>query len=108
MYYVYILRCADQSLYVGYTRNIDRRVETHNAGRGAAFTSKRRPVVLAYAEPHDSETAALRRERQLKGWTREKKEALVRGDLASLKSRSKRRHQAKAERRRGVSEPVDG
>ena len=40
MYYVYILRCADQSLYVGYTRNIERRVEAHNAGRGAAFTNR--------------------------------------------------------------------
>ena len=80
-----------QPVYPG-SRDIERRVKTHNAGRGAAFTSKRRPVALAYAEPHDSETAALRRERQRKGWTREKKEALIRGDLALLKSLSKRRH----------------
>ena len=92
MYYVYILRCADQSLYVGYTRNIKRRVEAHNAGRGAAFTSKRRPVALVYAESHDAKTAALRRERQLKRWTRKKKEVLIRGDLDLLRSLSKRRN----------------
>ena len=59
MCFAYILRCADHSLYVGHTRNIERRVETHNAGRGAAFTSKRRPVELVYAESHDTETAAI-------------------------------------------------
>ncbi len=92
MYYVYILRCSDESLYVGYTRDIERRIEAHNAGRGAAFTFKRRPVRLAYAESHDTEAVARRRERQLKGWTRKKKEALVQGDLALLKSLSKQRH----------------
>ena len=91
MFYVYILRCVDESLYVGHTRNIDKRVETHNAGRGAAFTVKRRPVELVYAEPHDTKTAAIRRERQLKRWTRRKKEALIRGDLALLRSLSRRR-----------------
>jgi putative endonuclease len=91
MFYVYILRCADQSLYVGQTCNINRRVETHNAERGAAFTSKRRPVKLVYAESHDTETAAVRRERQLKRWTREKKEALIRGDVDLLRALSKRR-----------------
>ena len=91
MYYVYILRCSDQSLYLGHTRNVKRRVETHNVGLGAAFTRKRRPVTLAYVERHDAKVAAIRRERQLKGWTREKKEALVRGDLIRLRALSKRR-----------------
>ena len=91
MYYAHILRCADGSLYVGHTRNIKRRVETHNAGRGAAFTSMRRPVKLVCAEPHDMKAAAIRRERQLKRWTRKKKEALIRGDLVALRILSKRR-----------------
>ena len=68
MFYVYTLRCSDQSLYLGHTRNIKRRLETHNAGLGAAFTSKRRPVTVVYTEPHDTRTAAIRRERQLDRW----------------------------------------
>jgi len=91
VFHVYILRCADHSLYVGHTRDIKRRVEAHNAGRAAASTSRRRPVTLVYAEPHDTKTAAIRRERQLKGWTRHKKEVLFRGDLARLQALSKRR-----------------
>jgi len=91
MYHVYILRCADDSLYVGHTRNIRRRVDAHNAGLGAAFTFKRRPVRLVYSEPHDTKTAAVRRERQLKRWTRAKKEALIRADLTLLRALSKRR-----------------
>jgi len=73
MYYVYILRCSDRSLHVGQTCNIRKRVQAHNAGFGAAFTFKLRPVKLAYVETHPTRTVAMRRERQLKGWTREKK-----------------------------------
>ena len=78
MFYVYILRCADQSLYIGQTHNLARRVAAHNAGLGAMFTSERRPVRLVYSEPHKTRTAAVRRERQIKHWTRCKKEALIR------------------------------
>ena len=91
MYHVYILRCAGNSLYVGQTRHIARRLYEHNAGLGAAFTFKRRPVRLAYSEPYPTRTAAVRRERQLKRWTRSKKEALIRGDLVLLRWLSKRR-----------------
>jgi putative endonuclease len=55
MYYVYILRCADDSFYVGSTQDIDSRVEAHNDGRGAAYTFKHRPVYLVYSEVFDSE-----------------------------------------------------
>jgi predicted GIY-YIG superfamily endonuclease len=91
MYHVYILRCADRSLYIGYTTNLLARVRAHNEGRGAAYTFKRRPVALIYTERLPSRLAALRRERQLKRWTRKKKEALIRGDWATLKALSKRR-----------------
>ena len=91
MYRVYILRCVDESFYVGHTRNLRRRVETHNAGRGAAFTSKRCPVELVYAESHDTKKAAIRRERQLKGWSRKKKEALIREDIGGLRRLAKRK-----------------
>ena len=91
MFYVYILRCRNASLYVGYTQNIEARVKAHNLGLGAAYTYKHGPVELVYSEAHLTRLAAIRRERQLKGWTRCKKEALIRGDLAGLKALSKRR-----------------
>jgi predicted GIY-YIG superfamily endonuclease len=92
MYVVYILRCSDRSLYVGQTNNITRRLREHNAGRGANFTSTRRPVTLAYTETHKTKSAAISRERQLKGWTRRKKEALIRGDFDLLHLLSVRRN----------------
>lgn len=91
MLYVYILRCVDGSFYVGMARNLYVRVKAHNAGRGAAYTFKRRPVRLVYSETFISEAEAIQRERQLKAWSRAKKEAVVAGDLHSLKRLSKRR-----------------
>lgn len=91
MYYVYILRCADDSFYVGSAQNVDARVKAHNDGRGAAYTFKHRPVSLVYSEDFHSEDEALTRERQLKHWGRGKKEALIAGDLEHLKHLSKRR-----------------
>jgi len=92
MYVVYILRCSDRSLYVGQTNNVTRRLREHNAGRGANFTSTRRPVTLAYTETHKTKSTAISRERQLKGWTRRKKEALIRGDFDLLHLLSVRRN----------------
>jgi predicted GIY-YIG superfamily endonuclease len=89
---VYVLRCSDESLYVGYTRNVDERVKAHNDGRAAAWTACRRPVELAYCESHAEERAAIARERQIKRWTHEKKLALIRGDWSTLKGLAKRRH----------------
>ena len=91
MFYVYILRCADESLYVGHTRNIKKRVDAHNAGRGAVYTYNRRPVTLEYTERHETRDAAIQRERQLKHWSRAKKQALIKGDFARLRRLSKRR-----------------
>ena len=81
MYFVYILRCADRSLYVGQTRNLGERIELHNAGRGPDYTARRRPVILAYLEMHETRPAAATRERQLKRWTRRKKEGANRVPL---------------------------
>lgn len=85
MHFVYILRCADQSLYIGETDDIERRVARHNDGRACRYTARRLPVELIYREELSDYLAARRRERQLKRWTRAKKEALVSGDLAALK-----------------------
>ena len=79
MHYVYIARCADGTLYTGYARDPRERVNVHNAGHGARYTSGRRPVSLVYSEAFDSRGEALRREHELKGWTRRRKEALVVG-----------------------------
>ena len=85
MPFVYIVRCADQSLYVGSTDNVDARIAMLNEGRGGRYTKQRRPVTLVLVEAHDTADAARQRERQLKGWTAAKKEALVQGDSALLK-----------------------
>jgi predicted GIY-YIG superfamily endonuclease len=85
VWFVYILRCADNSLYIGETDDVAARLARHNDGRGSSFTAKRRPVRVVFAEVHDSRDDALIRERQLKRWARRKKEALIAGDLDSLK-----------------------
>ena len=79
--HVYILQCADESYYVGFTRaDLERRVNEHNAGVYSGYTNSRRPVVLAFSQEFDRITDAVTAERKLKGWIRVKKEALIRGD----------------------------
>ena len=90
-FFVYILRCADGTYYVGSTAGLGDRVEAHNGGRGPSFTARRRPVTLIYSEPFDSMNLACRREVQIKKWSRAKKEALVAGDLAGLHGLSRRK-----------------
>lgn len=82
---MYLLRCADNSLYCGETPDLAMRERNHNEGRGGSYTSKRRPVRMIYAEQFASRSDALKREQQIKGWTREKKEALIARDLNRLK-----------------------
>jgi predicted GIY-YIG superfamily endonuclease len=88
-FFVYILRCSDGTFYIGHSKNVEERVTAHNDGQGAVWTARRRPVRLAYRETFATEAAAVKRERQIKRWTRAKKEALVEGDLARLKELSK-------------------
>ena len=83
--WVYILRCADGAYYVGTTRaDLERRVGEHNEGTYDGWTRNRRPVVLVFSQCFDRIEDAIAAERQLKGWSRAKKEALIRGDLAAL------------------------
>jgi predicted GIY-YIG superfamily endonuclease len=89
-HYVYLLRCADNSLYVGETSDLQTRERYHNEGRGGSYTSKRRPVHIVYAEEYSSREEALRRERQIKHWSVQKKELLARGDLAALSGSSQK------------------
>ena len=81
MFHVYMVRCADGTLYTGFAKDPAERLRVHNSGKGAKYTRSRRPVALVYIEPCDTLSAALKRERQLKPWTRAKKEALIAGQL---------------------------
>ena len=77
-YYVYILTCADNTLYVGSTNNLEKRVVQHNTAKaGAHYTKIRRPVTLAYSETVQTLSEALRREAEIKRWRREEKLALI-------------------------------
>ena len=81
----YILQCADGSYYVGSTSHLDARFRIHCTGQGPQYTALRLPVRLEYHEAHLTLEAAVRRERQLKKWSRAKKQALIAGDLVRLK-----------------------
>ena len=77
-YFIYILRCADDSLYVGCTNNLNRRIKQHNDSKwGAHYTKIRRPVTLLYSETFQTLPEARRREIEIKGWHRDKKLALI-------------------------------
>jgi putative endonuclease len=84
MAFTYIVRCADDTFYVGHTMDLALREQTHNDGKGAKYTAARRPVCLVYAEEHATAVGAIARERQLKRWSNRKKEALIRGDRSEL------------------------
>jgi putative endonuclease len=77
VFFVYMVRCADGTLYTGYTRDPDARVRVHNSGKGAKYTRSRLPVSLVYTEKCESLSAALKREHELKPWSRAEKEALI-------------------------------
>src|SRR5215471_15489944 len=98
--FLYILLCADGSYYVGTTRTtLEIRVAQHNPGTFGGYAAKRRPVTLVFAEWFDRITDAIEAEQQVKGWSRAKKEALIRGEFDRLPELSKRRqpHRAKNE-----------
>ena len=76
-YYTYLVRCADGTLYCGYTDDLERRLAVHNSGRGAKYTSRRLPVVLVYSERFDSKSRAMSRECAIKRLTRAEKLALI-------------------------------
>ena len=89
---VYIVRCSDGHYYVGSTRgSVERRVGEHNDGVVDGYTKSRRPVVLVYAQWFERMIEAFAAEQQLKGWSRAKKEALVKGDYTAIKALASRR-----------------
>ena len=79
-FWVYILNCADNSYYTGHTDDFDLRMAKHNEGKIDGYTASRLPVALAFAEQFTTRLEALEMERRIKGWSRKKKEAMMRGD----------------------------
>ena len=76
--YIYILRCADGSLYTGWTNDLEKRLAAHQSGKGGKYTRARLPVELVYSERYDTTQTAMRREWEIKQLTREEKLALIR------------------------------
>jgi putative endonuclease len=91
--WMYILECADGSYYTGSTNDLDSRLSQHQRGQGANYTKSRLPVKLIYAEEYERVDQAFQREKQVQGWRREKKEALINGTPALLPELAKKRTQ---------------
>src|SRR5438128_12128633 len=90
--WLYMLRCSDGSYCVGTSRvSLEEKVAEHNAGHYGGYTARRRPVMLIFSQWFERITDAIAAERQVKGWSRAKKEALVQGNLEALRALSKRR-----------------
>ena len=90
MAWMYILECADGSYYVGSTRNLEQRIFQHQQGLGAKYASNRLPVKLVYGEEYDRVADAYAREKQVQGWRREKRVALINGDPELLPALAKK------------------
>ena len=91
--FVYMLQCSDGSYYIGSARGDDLgpRIAEHESGAYAGYTYSRRPVRLAWSEHFDRITDAIAVERQIKGWSRAKKEALIKGDWSDIRGLARRR-----------------
>jgi putative endonuclease len=98
-FWVYILRCADKSYYTGHTDNLEKRISEHQAGEGNGYTSTRLPVALVFSQEFTDRDQALVCELQIKGWSRRKKEALMRGDWAEVSRQGQALRQAQGERK---------
>ena len=88
--YMYILECSDGSYYTGSTKDIERRLKQHQSGEGANYTARRLPVKLIYYEEFDRIDYAFYREKQVQGWNRKKKEALMKGESELISDLSKK------------------
>lgn len=77
MHYVYMVKCADNSLYTGWTTDIERRILMHNSGKGAKYTRSKLPVILVYAEAYETKSEALKREHAIKRLSHGEKAELI-------------------------------
>jgi putative endonuclease len=83
-FWTYMLRCADDSYYIGHTDNLETRLFQHQSSELGGYTSSRLPIRLVFSQAHATREEALAAERQIKGWSRKKKEAMIRGDWAEV------------------------
>jgi len=90
MAWMYILECCDGSYYVGSTKNLELRFSQHQSGKGSRYTSGRLPVQLVYCEEYVRVSDAFYREKQVQGWTRRKREALINGSPELLPALAKK------------------
>jgi predicted GIY-YIG superfamily endonuclease len=84
MFWVYVLRCANSSYYTGHTDNLEARIGMHRSGECDGYTASRLPVELVWSQECTTREEALSAERQIKGWSRKKKEAMMRGDWTEV------------------------
>ncbi|GAB2974675.1 GIY-YIG nuclease family protein [Nocardioides montaniterrae] len=90
MPWTYMLRCSDGTYYVGSTRSLEKRLGEHQQGLGAAYTRRRRPVELVWSAEYPNVGEAFFWEKRIQGWSRKKREALIRGDYAALPALAKK------------------
>ena len=92
---MYILKCADDSYYVGSTKNLALRIAQHQSGKGSRYTSGRLPIEFVYGEEYDRIADAYAREKQIQNWSRMKREALINGNQDILPPLAKKKFQKK-------------
>lgn len=91
MWFIYIAKCSDGAYYTGVTNNLTRRAQEHKRGDGGFYTNYNRPMEIVHVEEFILQTEAIEREKQIKKWTKAKKEALIKGEFKKLKILSKSR-----------------
>ncbi len=98
--FIYILECSDGTFYTGVTNNLDRRLSEHNEGISPkSYTFPRRPVKVVFSEEFTSPIDALEAEKQVKGWSRKKKQALIEGNFQKIQELAKRQTPVKKKKR---------
>ena len=90
-FWVYILRCSDDSYYTGHTDNLEKRIGIHKSGEITGYTLSRLPIKLVFSEEFSSREEALASERRIKGWSRKKKEALIKGNWEEISKLAKKK-----------------
>ena len=106
-FFAYMLLCADGSFYVGQTDDLEKRIDQHEAGVGCAYTAKRLPVRLAWSQEFGKREEAKEAEARLKGWSRAKKQALIRNDFESVSALAKKQDWVSYRERR-IAEKGEG
>lgn len=106
--YMYILECSDGSYYTGSTKDLEIRLEQHQNGNGANHTAKRLPVILLYFEEFQRIDEAFYREKQVQGWSRKKKEALIEANYSDLEKFSECKNESHHKNGFGSAQPPEG